>query len=993
MPNVPISISITDRGAQAYIEKLGSTLRGLGTSAAAGTASMKSQFMATFNQLNSQANAFKAASAQAFGNAATAAASSASSISRSYQTAFASIKNYATQTFQAMNSQANNTGKQIQNSFNSFNTGMQGNSKSVNQFLTALAGGAAITVLANGLKGLAAGAYEMSNAFFTAKNALTAVTGSSAEAERAMGFVQHEAMRLGQDVTVLATSYAKLTAAGKSSGLSLSQMNDVFSSLAETGTVLGFSAQQSEGAFRSLVQMLSKGKVQAEELRGQLGEHLPGAFEIAAKAMKVSTAELDNMLKKGQITAHELLTNLPSALREAYGRGLPEALQRSSVAFGRVKNEMMLFGRDVGQSMEPLFKSIANLGGALIGAVNTDSFKGMLADMSETLKGWIDKAAEAVKSLRYGFALVYGAIHKGWIDFTSNFQIAFIASVATVQNVLTKIGAAFDIMVSALKAVWNGAINYLKEGWASLLNMLSRTASFVGLDTMSEKLKVAADEITTGIVPAYDELQKKVAEVNANAQLTIDARDQAVIQGIQEINRNKDIQKQAIDATVESFRVERDALDAASSATDVYTAATNNASTAVSDLADNEKELKKIQEERNRAFVTLQQQGLQVFNQTRTAQEKYIQELDDLDAMLNAGVISQDTYNRAAAQARAEMEKLLKESGEMALTFGDYFKAGFEGINDSLSDVFFDPTSDNIKKMGDDFINTIRRMAAETLASKTLDALKGVFGLQTFDPNKQVGPVNTSPQSGAPNAIGAGTTVQQSLLDGALLSDLFKKGATEAKPILSQGIIDGGTSTGTVISEAMTQSNMGIFDTFMNAGSSLWTSITGAFSEGGGGLSQVFSEGFSGLGDILSSLMSSIGSAVSGSSGGGGGGGSGWGAVIGAVVSAFAQHGKVFEAGKVKAFATGGIVSGPTNFPMAGGKMGLMGEAGPEAIMPLQRDSKGNLGITGQSQAPQISIYNILDKSVILDAMASPEGGKVIVNQISKNQGAIKGLK
>jgi phage-related minor tail protein len=52
----------------------------------------------------------------------------------------------------------------------------------------------------------------------------------------------------------------------------------------------------------------------------------------------------------------------------------------------------------------------------------------------------------------------------------------------------------------------------------------------------------------------------------------------------------------------------------------------------------------------------------------------------------------------------------------------------------------------------------------------------------------------------------------------------------------------------------------------------------------------------------------------------------------------------VFSGGEVIPFARGGVVSRPTVFPMARGA-GLMGEAGPEAIMPLRRDSSGRLGV------------------------------------------------
>lgn len=55
-------------------------------------------------------------------------------------------------------------------------------------------------------------------------------------------------------------------------------------------------------------------------------------------------------------------------------------------------------------------------------------------------------------------------------------------------------------------------------------------------------------------------------------------------------------------------------------------------------------------------------------------------------------------------------------------------------------------------------------------------------------------------------------------------------------------------------------------------------------------------------------------------------------------------NGGAFSQGRVMPFAKGGVVSSPTSFPMRGG-MGLMGEAGPEAIMPLARGPDGRLGV------------------------------------------------
>lgn len=72
---------------------------------------------------------------------------------------------------------------------------------------------------------------------------------------------------------------------------------------------------------------------------------------------------------------------------------------------------------------------------------------------------------------------------------------------------------------------------------------------------------------------------------------------------------------------------------------------------------------------------------------------------------------------------------------------------------------------------------------------------------------------------------------------------------------------------------------------------------------------------------------------------------SGLGSAIGGGVAAFAAGG---VPGRVMPFAAGGVVSAPTYFPMAGAT-GLMGEAGPEAILPLKRGADGALGVAAEA--------------------------------------------
>jgi len=99
---------------------------------------------------------------------------------------------------------------------------------------------------------------------------------------------------------------------------------------------MGLSAGDTSGVLLALQQMVSKGTVSAEELRGQLGERLPGAFQIAARSMGVTTAELGKMLEQGQIMAADFLPRFAEQLRQELGGAAEEAGSRFEAATNRM---------------------------------------------------------------------------------------------------------------------------------------------------------------------------------------------------------------------------------------------------------------------------------------------------------------------------------------------------------------------------------------------------------------------------------------------------------------------------------------------------------------------------------------------------------------------------------------------------------------------------------------------------------------------------------
>ncbi len=128
------------------------------------------------------------------------------------------------------------------------------------------------------------------------------------------------------------------------------------------GSALALSKDQMDGVFLALGQMISKGKVQAEELRGQLGERLPGAFDMAAKAMGVTTAKLDDMLKKGQVTAEEMLPKLAKVLHDDFAVAAAEASQGLQGQLNRLSTEWTRFQASLlnGDAAAKVMKQLAS---------------------------------------------------------------------------------------------------------------------------------------------------------------------------------------------------------------------------------------------------------------------------------------------------------------------------------------------------------------------------------------------------------------------------------------------------------------------------------------------------------------------------------------------------------------------------------------------------------------------------------------------------------
>lgn len=181
-------------------------------------------------------------------------------------------------------------------------------------------------------RGLATTALEMDRV----NKALVVATGSSAAAKVEFEFVRQTANTLGLELMSTAQQYSALAAAARGTALEGAATRDIFTGVATASSALGLSAADTAGVLNAVQQMISKGTVSAEELRGQMGERLPGAFQAAARAMGMTTEELGKQLELGNITADQLLPKLAKELMnlgEVAGTGLMAELNRVNNAW------------------------------------------------------------------------------------------------------------------------------------------------------------------------------------------------------------------------------------------------------------------------------------------------------------------------------------------------------------------------------------------------------------------------------------------------------------------------------------------------------------------------------------------------------------------------------------------------------------------------------------------------------------------------------------
>ncbi len=238
---------------------------------------------------------------------------------------------------------------------------------------------------------------------------MSVIKGNVAAARQEYQFLLDVSKRLGIDLEASITQYHRLAASLKNVDSSGELARNLFVGVSEAATVLHAKGRDVTLIFEAIQQMASKGKLSLEELQRQLGNTLPGAVSLAARAM-MSTKEfmdagvksatdaeqlLRKKIKDGTINVYEFLLQLSNQLKKEYSSGADYAAQQFNAAFNRMKTTIFDFFKEVGDGgiadgvtkIITSFTSLFDKGGAIGGA----GVGKALGDMFQDIATWIDK--------------------------------------------------------------------------------------------------------------------------------------------------------------------------------------------------------------------------------------------------------------------------------------------------------------------------------------------------------------------------------------------------------------------------------------------------------------------------------------------------------------------------------------------------------------------------------------------------------------------------
>ncbi|EGF7436435.1 tape measure protein [Escherichia coli] len=401
---------------------------------------------------------------------------------------------------------------------------------------------------------LASNAIKLSGAFYSVMGALNAYKAimnaglkrDSAQraakfvlgdkASEAETFIRGLADKTGLNISEGLSSYAKF-AAGAQGSMSQEQTQELFGNATAMSRLMGLSNDELNGILKAFEQMASKGKIQAEELRGQLGDRMAGAFKLFAEALGMTATELDKAMKDGKILSSDTLPKVAKQMGLMIDKagGWAEVAKSTQTALGKLANNwddtMVKIFSGSQDELNGFLSSLSNLlsemgmsssiaGDAIGGLI--DMLKAGVDDIrifNNHLEGWILQIKKFYYSLDDTKRKLLDEVGDGFINFVKGLAIALSAKtlfsattgVMNLTRAITTLGTRANQVAGQvatgkkLKGVAGGvgsalAIGYADDGYETALALASMIPQIRGVTLGLYALKKALDFMNQEVV-------------------------------------------------------------------------------------------------------------------------------------------------------------------------------------------------------------------------------------------------------------------------------------------------------------------------------------------------------------------------------------------------------------------------------------------------------------------------------------------------------------
>ncbi|EIA8254167.1 tape measure protein, partial [Escherichia coli] len=257
-------------------------------------------------------------------------------------------------------------------------------------------------------------------------------------------FIRGLADKTGLNISEGLSSYAKF-AAGAQGSMSQEQTQELFGNATAMSRLMGLSNDELNGILKAFEQMASKGKIQAEELRGQLGDRMAGAFKLFAEALGMTATELDKAMKDGKILSSDTLPKVAKQMGLMIDKagGWAEVAKSTQTALGKLANNwddtmVKIFSGSQDElngflsSMSSLLSEMgmsSSIAGDAIGGL-IDMLKAGVDDIrifNNHLEGWILQTKQLYYSLDDTKRKLLDEVGDGFINFVKGLAIALSA--------------------------------------------------------------------------------------------------------------------------------------------------------------------------------------------------------------------------------------------------------------------------------------------------------------------------------------------------------------------------------------------------------------------------------------------------------------------------------------------------------------------------------------------------------------------------------------